>query len=45
VPTQEWTRQWTDNDLYAKYALSGSEIAFIEQVVRSMDLSENDSDE
>ena len=27
VPTQEWTRQWTDEDLYAKYGLSASEIA------------------
>ena len=22
VPTQEWTRQWTDEDLYAKYGIS-----------------------
>ena len=39
VPTQEWTRQWTDEDLYAKYGISASEIAFIEKVVRPMDLS------
>jgi site-specific DNA-methyltransferase (adenine-specific) len=45
VPTQDWTRRWTDNDLYAKYDLSASEIEFIEKVVRPMDLSgafEND---
>jgi site-specific DNA-methyltransferase (adenine-specific) len=39
VPSQEWTRRWTDEDLYAKYGISASEIAFIEKVVRPMDLS------
>ncbi|MBU4230707.1 MAG: Eco57I restriction-modification methylase domain-containing protein [Proteobacteria bacterium] len=39
VPTQVWTRRWTDEDLYAKYDISDSEIAFIEKVVRPMDLS------
>lgn len=39
VPTQDWTKQWTDEDLYAKYGLSADEIAFIEKVVRPMDLS------
>jgi site-specific DNA-methyltransferase (adenine-specific) len=38
VPTQEWTKRWTDEDLYAKYGLSKSEIAFIEKVVRPMEL-------
>jgi len=38
VPTQEWTKRWTDEDLYAKYGISASEIAFIEKVVRPMDL-------
>jgi hypothetical protein len=37
VPTQEWTRVWTDEDLYAKYDLSPSEIAFVEKLVRPMD--------
>lgn len=36
VPTQKWTRQWTDEDLYAKYSISASEIAFIEKLVRPM---------
>jgi len=45
VPTQEWTRKWTDEDLYAKYRISASEIAFIEKVVRPMDLSGDTSDE
>lgn len=48
VPTQDWTRKWTDEDLYAKYGISASEIAFIEKVVRPMDLigaSEDDTSE
>lgn len=39
VPTQDWTKQWTDADLYAKYDLTVSEIAFIEKIVRPMDLA------
>jgi site-specific DNA-methyltransferase (adenine-specific) len=38
VPTQEWTKRWTDEILYAKYGLSDSEIAFIEKMVRPMEL-------
>ncbi len=41
VPTQKWTKEWTDEDLYAKYGISATEIAFIEKVVRPMDLSED----
>jgi len=37
VPTQEWTKQWTDSELYAKYGLTNDEIAFIEKIVRPMD--------
>jgi hypothetical protein len=36
VPIQRWTRRWKDKDLYAKYALSASEITFIEKLVRPM---------
>jgi site-specific DNA-methyltransferase (adenine-specific) len=39
VPSQEWTKRWTDADLYAKYDISASEISFIEKVVRPMNLS------
>lgn len=39
VPTQNWTKQWKDADLYAKYGLTVSEIAFIEKIVRPMDLA------
>ncbi|MHB8804380.1 MAG: Eco57I restriction-modification methylase domain-containing protein [Coriobacteriia bacterium] len=37
VPTQEWTRVWTDEDLCAKYDISESEIDFIEKLVRPME--------
>jgi len=39
VPTQDWTKRWTDEDLYAKYGIAPHEIEFIEKVVRPMDLS------
>ena len=42
---QKWNRKWTDEDLYAKYGISKKEIAFIEKVVRPMDLSETTDDE
>lgn len=45
VPTQKWTRRWSDEDLYAKYGISGSEIAFIEKIVRPMDLGARSEDE
>jgi site-specific DNA-methyltransferase (adenine-specific) len=37
VPTQDWTRPWVDGDLYEKYGLTASEIAFIEGIVRPME--------
>lgn len=40
VPTQEWTSRWTDERLYKKYGLSSDEIAFIEKLVRPMELDE-----
>ena len=45
VPTQKWTRRWTNEDLYAKYGISASEIAFIEKLIRPMDLSGADEDD
>lgn len=39
VPKQEWTKRWTDEDLYAKYGITASEIEFIEKVIRPMDLT------
>ena len=45
VPVQDWTRPWTDEQLYAKYGLSSSEIEFVEKTVRPMDLSADEGDE
>jgi site-specific DNA-methyltransferase (adenine-specific) len=42
VPMQKWTKRWTDEELYAKYGISKSEIAFIEKIVRPMNLDEVD---
>ena len=36
VPIQEFTKDWTDIDLYAKYSITPDEIAFIESMVRPM---------
>ncbi len=41
VPMQDFSRQWTDSDLYAKYGLSDSEIAFIDSMIRPMNLKED----
>lgn len=40
VPMQEWTKTWTDDDLYAKYRITHDEIAFINKLVRPMDVSD-----
>lgn len=39
VPQQDWSRPWTDADLYAMYGITQPEIDFIEKVVRPMDLT------
>jgi site-specific DNA-methyltransferase (adenine-specific) len=39
VPKQDWSRPWTDADLYAMYGITQPEIDFIEKVVRPMDLT------
>lgn len=41
VPMQDFSKPWTDAELYAKYGLDENEIAFIEKMVRPMEL-END---
>jgi hypothetical protein len=45
VPVQDWTKKWTDADLYSKYGLTRSEIEFVERTVRPMDLSVDPGDE
>ena len=34
VPTQDFTKEWTDNKLYEKYSLTGEEIEFIESMIK-----------
>jgi site-specific DNA-methyltransferase (adenine-specific) len=45
VPTQDWSKKWTDADLYKKYGITAKEIDFIEKVVRPMDIISSANDE
>lgn len=45
VPLQSFNEIWTDEKLYKKYSLTEDEIAFIESMIKPMDLSTNDSDD
>ncbi|MBR1384247.1 MAG: Eco57I restriction-modification methylase domain-containing protein [Ruminococcus sp.] len=37
VPMQDFSKPWTDEELYAKYNLTDEEIAFIESMIKPMD--------
>ena len=37
VPIQDFTRPWTDEELYDKYGLTNDEIAFIESMIKPME--------
>ena len=37
VPLQDFTKPWTDAELYAKYGLTDEEIAFIESMIKPME--------
>lgn len=39
VPQQDFSKPWTDAELYAKYNLSQDEIDFIESMIKPMELS------
>lgn len=39
VPVQDLSRPWTDEDLYAKYGITETEVEFIESMVRPMETS------
>jgi site-specific DNA-methyltransferase (adenine-specific) len=39
VPVQAWDHVWTDADLCAKYGITDAEIAFIESMVRPVELN------
>lgn len=43
VPLQDFSKPWTDAELYAKYGLTEEEIAFIESMIRPMG-DDGDSD-
>lgn len=42
VPQQDFSKPWTDAELYAKYGLTDEEIAFIESMIKPMDLAGGD---
>ena len=37
VPMQDFSKPWTDEELYAKYGLTQEEIDFIESMIRPME--------
>lgn len=39
VPQQDWTREYTDEELYARYSITSEEAAFIDRLIRPMELS------
>ena len=39
VPVQDCNQKWTDEMLYKKYGLTEEEIAFIESMIRPLELS------
>ena len=41
VPMQDFSRSWTDEDLYNKYGLTPEETAFIDSMIRPMTLKED----
>lgn len=43
VPVQDFSKPWTDDELYAKYGLTEEEIAFIESMIRPMELGGDDN--
>ena len=40
VPIQDFSRAWTDKKLYAKYGLTDDEIAYIEKLIRPMEVDD-----
>lgn len=38
VPMQDFSKSWTDEELYTKYGLTDDEIEFIESMIKPMDL-------
>ncbi|OOF47884.1 restriction endonuclease [Rodentibacter trehalosifermentans] len=40
VPQQDFSKSWTDQELYEKYGLDEKEIAFIEKMIRPMEVED-----
>jgi site-specific DNA-methyltransferase (adenine-specific) len=36
VPLQDFSKSWTDNELYAKYNFTDEEIEFVESMIKPM---------
>ena len=45
VPMQDFSEPWTDEKFYVKYDLTKDEIAFIESMIRPMDLQTSEQEE
>ena len=45
VPTQDFSQPWKDEKLRKKYSITDEEWAFVEKMIRPMDLSETTDDE
>lgn len=43
VPMQDFSKPWTDEELYEKYGLTDDEIAFIESMIKPMELGGDDN--
>ena len=41
VPLQDFSKPWTDQELYEKYGLTQDEIDYIESMIRPMDNKED----
>ncbi|MDR1973103.1 MAG: hypothetical protein LBQ31_00320 [Bacteroidales bacterium] len=44
VPIQDFSQSWTDEKLYKKYGLTPDEIAFIESMIRPMEIGGQDNE-
>lgn len=42
VPIQDFSKPWTDDELFAKYGISEDEVSFIERMIKPMDLNGGD---
>lgn len=43
VPMQDFSKSWTDEELYEKYGLTKEEIAFVESMIKPMELGGDDN--